>query len=354
LLRQLAALTRRVPAAGPRALALAVYSDARGEQFEARESGVEGVACVDDAARASALLYRLWIATGNEALRAWSEGLLDFVLWMHAGDGLWHNFILDWDGARNSDGPTSAPGINFWQARAAYALAEVGIGLGVDRARGALNQALDAADIASAPSDVRSIHALSALAVLERAPDRRLTRRLDAWCNELAVCQRETLMNSPDELGRPHLWGHVQEGVLADASVVLKRTDFLTLAVASADDVFGEVIDSGFDLPHVTSYDVESATFVMDRLAMITGLERYADLARKARLWFDGRTPAGAPIYERGTGRVADGLDAGRVSDRSGAEANDTACRALKNDSLVLSLARRWILNPRWSASSSR
>src|SRR4029079_4456055 len=64
LLRHLAALTRPIPVAGPRALAVAVYSDARGEQTEARESGVEGVACVDDAARAGALLYRLWAATG--------------------------------------------------------------------------------------------------------------------------------------------------------------------------------------------------------------------------------------------------------------------------------------------------
>ena len=76
MLRQLAALTRRVPAAGPRALALAVYADAKGEHFEARESGVEGVACVDDAARAGVLLYRLWAATGNEDLKRWAAGLL--------------------------------------------------------------------------------------------------------------------------------------------------------------------------------------------------------------------------------------------------------------------------------------
>ena len=73
MLRQLAALTRPLPAAGPHALALAVYSGATGEHFEARESGVEGVACVDDAARASTLLYRLWAATGNDALKHWAD-----------------------------------------------------------------------------------------------------------------------------------------------------------------------------------------------------------------------------------------------------------------------------------------
>jgi len=337
LLRQLAALTRPVPAAGPRALALAVYAGAMGEHFEARESGVEGVACVDDTARAGSLLYRLWAATGNEALKQWADGLLDFVLWMYAGEGLWHNFILDWQGARNVDGPTSAAGINFWQARATHALAEANC------SRDVVTRALDAAAAASPPSDVRAVHALSVLTLLERAPDQRLTTWLAAWCDELAACQRGgMLMNSPDERGRPHLWGHVQEAVLADASVVLERADLLQLAVTSADEVFADVIESGFDLPHVHSYEVQSAIFVMDRLADVTRQPRYADMARKARCWFDGRNPAGAAMFDRATGRVADGLDDGRVSDRSGAEANITACLALQGDPGVLSLARSW------------
>ena len=343
MLRQLAALTRPVPAAGPRALAVAVYSGATGEHFEARESGVEGVACVDDAARASSLLYSLWAATGNDAIKHWADGLLDFVLWMHAGDGLWHNFILDWEGARNVDGPTSAPGVNFWQARATRALAGANLDSREDSARNVLTQALDIAESALPPSDVRALHALSLLAILERAPDPRLTSRLGAWCDEIAACQRGgMLMNSPDERGRPHLWGHVQEGVLAEASVVLDRADLLTLAATSAEAVFAEVIESGFDLRHAHSYDVQSAVFVMDRLMAVTGHEHYANLARKARRWFDGRNPAGAGIYERNSGRVADGLDEGRVSDSSGAEANITACLALVDDPEVLSLARSW------------
>lgn len=343
MLRQLAALTRRVPAAGPRALALAVYSDARGDQFEARESGVEGVACVDDAARAGALLYRLWAATGNDALKQWAAGLMDFVLWMHAGDGLWFNFILDWDGARNIDGPTSAPGINFWQARAACSVAEADLALHQDCGRDVVTQALEAAESASPPSDVRAIHSLCLLAVLERAPDPPLTRLLGAWCDELAASQRAgMLMNSPDERGRPHLWGHVQEAVLADASVVLHRRELLNLAMTSADAVFGELIESGFDVPHTHSYDVQSAVFVLDRLAAVAGQQRYAEMSRKARRWFDGRNPADAAIYDRVTGRVADGLDDGRPSDSSGAEANITAGLALITDPGVLSLARSW------------
>jgi hypothetical protein len=150
------------------------------------------------------------------------------------------------------------------------------------------------------------------------------------------------LMNSPDERGRPHLWGHVQEAVLADASVVLGRQDLRVLAVSSAEAVFAEVIESGFDLPHVHSYDVQSAVFVMDRLAAVTGEPRYGELARKARSWFDGRNPAGAVVFDRAAGRVADGLDDGHLNDRSGAEANISAGLALLDDPVAVSRARSW------------
>lgn len=321
-------------------MAIAVYSGSAGEQYEARESGVEGVACVDDAARACVLMYRLWMATGNRSLRLWADGLLDFVLWMYAGDGLWHNFIYDWDGARNTDGPTSAPGMNFWQARATQALAEVGPLLTETRGRRVLGEALDAAASGSPPSDVRALHALAALAEMQRAPRPWLAHRLAIWCDELATCRRdETLMNSPDERGRPHLWAHVQEAVLADASVALKRSDLRTLAVESADAVFVEVIESGFAGEHVHSYDVQSAIFVMDRLAALTGDSRYNDLACKSRRWFDVNR-AGRNVYDRVAGRVADGLDEGRLSERSGAEANITAGLALLGDPRVLTIAR--------------
>ena len=149
-------------------------------------------------------------------------------------------------------------------------------------------------------------------------------------------------MNSPDERGRPHLWGHVQEAALIDAAVALDRQDLRQVAVSSANAVFAEVIESGFDLPHVQAYDVQSAVFVMDRLAAGTGQQRYRELAQKARSWFDGRNSAQVVIYDRAIGRVADGLDDRRLNDRSGAEANISAGLALSDDPLVLSTAGGW------------
>jgi hypothetical protein len=336
-------LTRRVPAAGPNAVAIAVYSDATGESFAARESGVEGVACVDDAARAFLLVARLAARTHNQVLRRWAGGLLEFVRWMHAGDGLWFNFIYDWAGTKNLDGPTSAPGPNFWQARAVHALAAGALLLDDSDARRMLGEGLAAAAAHSAPANVRAIQALAALEILRSEHDPRLASQLGVWCDEIVACSIDgTLMNSPDERGLPHLWAHIQEGILIEAAQRLNRPELKAVAERSAATVLTASIESGFDLAHVQPYDVQSAIFVMDQLYGVTGEEPYRTAAAQARGWFDGRNPARSPVYMREQGRVADGIDAGTVSRDSGAESNISAGLALIDDPFVVQLAASW------------
>jgi hypothetical protein len=343
VLRQLARLTRPVPAAGPRALAVAVYSDSDGVTFAARESGSEGVACVDDAARALVLLTDLWEATGNQHLKTWAEGLLEFLLFMHDGAGGWVNFIHSWEGDRNAAGLTSVAGSNFWQARATAALASAVARLGCLQARPALEAAFGLAAESSPPPNVRALHVLAAVELRRHGLDPWLAGRLEGWCEELCLRREgDTLMNSPDERGRPHLWGHVQEAALADASSLLERPDLLDAARRSAGAVFRAAIESGFEEPHVQPYDVQTAVFVMDRLRAATGDRRYAELAGTARAWFGGRNPAGVPTYDRDRGRVADGIDDGVVNGHSGAEANISGGLALLNDPFVITQAATW------------
>jgi hypothetical protein len=74
----------------------------------------------------------------------------------------------------------------------------------------------------------------------------------------------------------------------------------------------------------------------MARLAKASGDAKYAVLADQAREWFHGRNPAGAPIYDRRVGRVADGIDDGRVSLNSGAESNIVGAQALLGEVKIL------------------
>lgn len=327
MMRQLRRLTGPVPAAGPAARALAVYADASDRPVAARESGEEGVACVDDAARAVVLLADLWTATGDPTHREWAAGLLDFLLYQQRPDGRFVNFVHDWDGRRNERGLTSAPGGAFWQARALSGLAKAWIVLGEERAHEAFHRALAPIRAAPAAADVRSVQIRAILEVLRTGRLPELRADLATWCDELVASRDgDVLLDAPGTL---HLWGHSQEAVLADAGAFLGRADLIAAARRSAEAVFVPAIVSAFAIPVVQPYGVACAVDAMDRLASVTGEARYDRLATDARAWFDGRNAAGAPIYDRVRGRVADGIDDGRVSASSGAESNVVGAQAL-------------------------
>ena len=318
-----------------------MYADRLDQPVRAEEAGYEGVACVDDAARALELYCALWNATRLPWTLRWCEGLLDFILAMQRPDGRWLNFILGWDGAPNRAGRTSVAGGAFWQARALLALARASHVLDDERIDGALRRGLPhIVEASEVPADVRSLHIETALAVPKGCDDHGLVEMLAAWGDELVTCRvNDVLMNSSDERGRPHLWGHIQEGVLADLGLHLGREDFVAVARRSAELVFADVVGSGFDLPHVQPYDVSSATHALTRLAEVTGVPEYVALAADSRQWFDGRNPAGRAVYDRGAGRVGDGIDHGVVSSNSGAEANIAAAQALFDDAVTAARA---------------
>lgn len=295
------------------------------------------MACVDDAARAVELLTVIWQRTGSSRIREWAEGLFDFVLWMHQGDGTWVNFLSDWSGTPNRGGATSAAGLNFWQARALSAAVTASASLDDDRAKQVVERGLAAAAAAPVAADVRSLHVLAQRRWLGAGNGGEVARlRLAAWADEVAGTRiGDILMNSTDEQGAPHLWGHVQEAALAGAATVLDRPDLLRVAETSAMALFAPVIESGFDLPHVQPYDVQASISVMDALTEATQLVGYADLGALARQWFYGRNSAGRPVYDATAGVVADGIDAGVISRNSGAESNVVAGLALLDDAIA-------------------
>ena len=333
MLRQLARLGRSVPFAGAGALALAVYSNELNEPVRAHESGYEGVACVDDAARALELYCDLWRATRLPWVRRWCDGLVAFILAMQGADGQWLNFILDWEGTPNRTGPTSRAGGDFWQARAVLALihaAPILQDIRIDVAvRRGLPHILSATDVAS---DVRALHIRAALALGDESNAHGLQRLLPLWSEQLLSCRSgDVLMNSPDERGPPHLWGHIQEGVLAEVAVRLGHDDWLAVARRSAESVFASAVRTGFDLPRIQPYDVASAVYTLSSLAATTGDPYFITLVEGARAWFDGRNPTGRPVYDRREGRVRDGIDHRAISTHSGAEANIVGAEALFN-----------------------
>ena len=330
MLTHLARLCHSIPAAGSGALAVAVYADARDRTVSANESGFEGVACVDDTARLLDLMCDVWSGTRLPWAERWAKGLLEFVLWMQEPDGRWLNFIEDWGGTKNRMGITSVTGENFWHARALTGVSHAWLTFGDQRAADAMHRGLDHAVTKPAPPDVRALHILVARRLIADAGLEGLRPAIRHWAQELADCRiGDVLANSPYETGEPHLWAHIQEGVLAWASTLLEEPSLLQVAARSAEALILPAVAGGFDRDATSPYDVSSCIYSLDRLFEASGDPRWAAAAVDARAWFDGRNPAGMPVLEPVTNRVADGIDEGRVSTNAGAEANIVAVEAL-------------------------
>ncbi len=335
MLRQLARLTRTVPSAGPGAMALAVYSGPDGDLVVAKESGFEGVACIDDTARVLDLLCAIWQRTRDPEIERWARGLLEFVLSMQDHDGRWWNFIYDWSGTRNERGLTSATGENFWHARALCGVSRAWLTFADERALAAARRGFDHAIARPAPSDVRALHVIVGLRLLG---DPAFPDAMDAvrtWADEIASNRiGEMLMNNPDERGEPHLWAHVQEGVLVDAARALGDDRLIEIARSSARALWEPLALTGFDLPVVTPYDVACGIYCLQRLVTVNERE-WGMLASSAPAWFDRVDADGRAMYDRENGRVADGMDHGMVSHNSGTEANIVAAEALFDDAVA-------------------
>ena len=254
--------------------------------------------------------------------------MLDFILWMQEPDGRWINFVRDWEGTRNSSGITSGTGENFWHARALVGVSHAWLTFADERAHAALLRGLDHAVMKPAPPDVRALHVLTARRLIADAGMKQLATPMRAWVNDLAACRDgDALKNATAETGTPHLWAHIQEGVLAWSELV-------DVAARSAEALIVPAVEASFAGIGSSPYDVASCVYGLDRLHEATGDPRWERLASDARAWFDGRNAAGAPVYDRARGRVADGVDGDRVSENSGAEANIVGAEALFADAL--------------------
>ena len=154
-----------------------------------------------------------------------------------------------------------------------------------------------------APSDVRALHVEVCLLLIDRAGRSDLEPVVQRWAHEIAACERDgILMNNPDERDAPHLWAHVQEGVLADAGTRLGEPALVDAARRSATSLLEPIVQGGFDRLSVTPYDVTSTVFSLDRLAAATGEERWTELAQGAQGVVRGPQHGGGARLRPGSG----------------------------------------------------
>jgi hypothetical protein len=335
-LRHLRRLTRPVARAGPSACAIAVYAEPVKtdgstllQSRSAREQGVEGVACVDDAARAIVLYSEIWRRQQLQSARAAACGLLRFLAYMQDEDGRFGNFILDWSGRRNRAGSTSHAGGPAWQARALHALA-CGVAMSAgDEWDERFRRALAWVDDAIPYLDVRAVCVLAVLEHWRSTGASSSADRALAWSREIAGHASGSSLPNAAGVASIHLWGHLQEAALAGTGRVLGQPDLVECARASAEAVLVPAVDSGFAFERVLPFDVSCTVAGLAEVARATSDDSYATAAARGRMWFHGRNTASRPVCDAGRGMVYDGIDNAQVSRNSGAESNIEGALAL-------------------------
>jgi multiple sugar transport system substrate-binding protein len=344
--------------------AVALYAEApdyRPSGSPARD-GYEGIASVDDAARAAIVHLRAFEASGDTVARRDALALLAFVAAMEQGDGEFVNFV-DTAGRLNHTAPSSRKSMSFWGARAVWAMGEGVRVLGTrDSARlRELRPALGRA-VARIDRDVRAgrliggsvtatSEALLGLLALQRAEPTSALGALAARTAELLAPLSSGSVDAAPwgaRLDHPgaawHAWGTRSVEALATAAVVLKRDDLATAARREADALWGRFLLAGRVPASIAAdgsvgwypqiaYGVGPVVEGWLALAEATGERRYAVFAGLAAGWLVGTNAARVSMYDERTGRTFDGIDGPspvKLNRNAGAESSIEALLALQ------------------------
>lgn len=300
--------------------------------------GYEGIASLDDAARAAVAYLRAYERTGDVRYREQALGLLAFVVSMEQGDGEFVNFV-DAHGRPNRNAESSRKSMSFWAARSLWALGEAVRVLGPkDSVRLAVMRPVLDRTIARVARDVSAgrlidgsstatAEALLGLLALERAKHDPAIASLAAATASLLVPLANGGADVPPWGARVeradadwHAWGARSTQALATAAVVLNHPDFAVAAKKEADGLWSRFLLAGQVASSVSpdgtakwypqiAYGLGSIVEGYLALADATGDQRYEVFAGLAASWFAGSNPAGVAMYDAKTGRTFDGID---------------------------------------------
>lgn len=347
-------------------------------RYEWVDASGEGIAAVDDAARAALVYLTDYEFRRDPASLDKARRLLNFVLYMQAEDGQFYNFIIDRAGTINQTGNTSFQSSGWWAARAARAL---GAGYRVLRSldpdyASQLEQAFQrirdvwAGEVTVNYGKYDQVHGVqvpawliaggsdvTSIAVLALLEYDSATEGQDAATRDLLVKLSEGLAAyqagddrnypfgwHPDTTTSPyswHAWGSTQVFALARAGQQLARPEWVASAQREADTFYtrllaGEMVSEWGVLPYEfpqIAYGVNSIVQGLVALHQATGDDTYGKLAGLAAGWFYGNNAAGFPMYDPTTGRGYDGLhgpSSFRVNLNAGAESTIEALMTLQ------------------------
>ena len=334
-----------------------IYAEAPTYEWVGDED--EGVAAVDDAARAAVVYLRHFQLTGSEASREKAEALIRFVMYMQTDDGRFYNFVWNDELEINTTHENSrADGFQFWAARGVWALGmcarvlkdansalSASCARRVDRTRPHIDALLENYGRTTQrggrtyptwlmngfASDATSELVLGLVALRQAYPDEWLDVTVDRFAEGMDLMQFGDVATFPygahaSWIETWHGWGNSQTQALAEAGI-------LGGAVREAENFFPHLLVNGWrhsiNLANPSggreyeqiAYAVRCVAVGLVRLFEATGDEQFAILAGLAASWFTGNNVPGAVMYDGRSGRGYDGISGpSDVNRNAGAE----------------------------------
>ncbi|MGA9118705.1 MAG: hypothetical protein WB699_05025 [Bacteroidota bacterium] len=342
-----------------------VYANFPSYQWvEAADAGVEGTACVDDAARAAIVYLRHFELTGDPQSARHAKALLRFVLAMQAKDGEFYNF-LHRDHTINTTGRTSVKSFGWWAARAMWAIGTGFRVLAKDDSlfAGRLQQAflrgyphvekllerygtVDTVSGYAVPrwlpydsgADVTAELLLGLVEYASQTHDPAVLRSIHKLADGIMLMQDGSAGEFPFGLHRSwetqwHMWGNAQTQVLAEAGKRFGDSAMIASGKREADGFYSRLLIDGFikecDIAKPNSavryeqiaYAVRPMALGLLRLYEATGNRDYAVMAGLAGSWLFGNNVLHQMMYDPSTGRCYDGIrDSVSLNKNAGAE----------------------------------
>jgi multiple sugar transport system substrate-binding protein len=324
--------------------------------------GFEGIASVDDAARAAVVYLRDYEVSGDVRSRDEAVGLLAFITAMEQGDGEFVNFI-DSAGRLNLRAPSSRKSMSYWAARSIWALGEAVRVLGardsaaisgsratLDRALARMNREIDAGRLIGGSTTATAEALLGLIALQNAEPSQSHVSLGQKTANLLASRSAGSMPRPPwgahvDSSTAPwHAWGARAPEALALAQIAFGRREYGASARKEADGLWGRFLLAG-RIPSAVApdgmvswypqiaYGVGSVVDGYLALADMTSEPRYAVFAGLVAGWFLDVNPARLNMYDEKAGRTFDGIDGPtplKVNRNSGAESTIEALLALQ------------------------
>ncbi len=333
----------------------------------------EGIACVDDAARASVACLRHYELTKTHSSLKKAKELLKFIIKMQASDGHFYNFIFA-DHTINRNGKTSYKSFGWWAARGMWCM---GLGFRVfektdpafaSELQKGIEETFYSLDtlllkygktrtmsgltipqwlLYESGSDATTELVLGLNQFYTATSDKKVKTYIEKLCNGMMMMQNGDIKTYPYGLHRSwetmwHAWGNSQTQALAEAGKLLNNKKMIQSAKLEADGFYSRLLIQGFKREfdvadslnkrefEQIAYDIRPMTVGLLRLFDVTNDSTYLVMAKIAASWFFGNNVGSIQMYDPKTGRCFDGIhSATDYSKNSGAESTIEALNVM-------------------------